>query len=193
MYQQSVDRSGNSAKKDMWLFILLLILFFLFGAVMLYLENLLKSRIPRYVFIGLILAALYLIYRRRLIGFRYTVFYKELEPVYDPRFDAVKPVESYPYPVGTVIFERIVSAKGSILLKLDAKDIISIEPCRIDDKSNNADVLNVYAGKKINAYKLTYRKDGSAACVIFNPDEEFLMHLHEAMKYKPSDSDEADD
>ena len=127
MYQQSVDKASLSAKKDLFFFIILIVTFFVCGAIMLYLENVLNSHIPRYVFIAAVLIGIYIFYRLRLIGFRYTVFYKELEPVYDPRFDAFKPVESYPYPVGTLIFERIVSAKGTIIKKLDVRDIISFE------------------------------------------------------------------
>ena len=87
MYQQSVDRSGGSQKSDLILFIVLIIAFFAVGAVVMYLEKLFDSNVPRYVFIGLVLAAIYAIYRLRIIGFRYTVFYKEPETVYDPRFD----------------------------------------------------------------------------------------------------------
>ena len=86
MYQQSVDRSGGSQKSDLILFIVLIIAFFAVGAVVMYLEKLFDSNVPRYVFIGLVLAAIYAIYRLRIIGFRYTVFYKEPETVYDPRF-----------------------------------------------------------------------------------------------------------
>ena len=117
MYQQSVDRSGGSQKSDLILFIVLIIAFFAVGAVVMYLEKLFDSNVPRYVFIGLVLAAIYAIYRLRIIGFRYTVFYKEPETVYDPRFDDMITHEDYPYPVGTIVFERIVSA-ASIRVKM---------------------------------------------------------------------------
>ena len=106
MYQQSVDRSGGSQKSDLILFIVLIIAFFAVGAVVMYLEKLFDSNVPRYVFIGLVLAAIYAIYRLRIIGFRYTVFYKEPETVYDPRFDDMITHEDYPYPVGTIVFEQ---------------------------------------------------------------------------------------
>lgn len=181
MYQQSVDRSGGSSKKDLLLFGLLILLFFLLGSVMLYLENAFKSMIPRYVFIGLVLVGLYLIYRFRLIGYRYTVFFKETDPIYEPRLDASGPIES-PYPVGTVIFERIISAKGTILLKLNVSDIIAIEKCENESAPNKKDILNVCAGKKLDKYLISYRKGDVVAFVLFNPNAEFLAHLHEAME-----------
>ena len=50
MYQQSVDRSGGSQKSDLILFIVLIIAFFAVGAVVMYLEKLFDSNVPRYVF-----------------------------------------------------------------------------------------------------------------------------------------------
>lgn len=126
MYQQSVDRSGGSQKSDLILFIVLIIAFFAVGAVVMYLEKLFDSNVPRYVFIGLVLAAIYAIYRLRIIGFRYTVFYKEPETVYDPRFDDMITHEDYPYPVGTIVLERIVSAKGTTIETLCGGDIVAV-------------------------------------------------------------------
>lgn len=181
MYQQSVDRAGGSTKNDLLLFGLLILLFFLLGSIMLYLENTFKSMIPRYVFIGLVLTGLYLIYRLRLIGYRYTVFFRETDPIYEPKLDATVPIES-PYPVGTVIFERIISAKGTILLTLNVSDIIGIEKYENESAPIKKDVLNVCAGKKLDKYLISYRKGGTTAFVLFNPDAEFITHLHEAME-----------
>ena len=193
MYQQSVDKAWISAKKDLLIFILMILLFFLLGAIMLYLENTFSTNVPRYIFIGIILIGLYAFYRLRLIGYRYTVFYKPLEPVYDPRFDAMRPVESYPYPVGTVIFERIVSAKGTILLTLDVSEIISVDKFSVDNAANHGKSLNVRSSNKGDAYILVYSKNGVEGSVLFSPDEEFLEHLHEAIEYKPAEDDNAID
>lgn len=192
MYQQSVDRADGSSKKDLMLFVLLIVVFFLLGSVMLYIENISQSLIPRYVFIGCVLLALYLLYRFRLVGYRYTVFYKELDPIYEPKLDPTKPIES-PYPIGTVIFERIVSAKGTILVTLSAKDIISIEPCGINTINDQPDILNVCVGKKRERYLLTYRKNDLQACILFSPNEEFLIHLDEAMKLEVQNCGTADE
>lgn len=181
MYQQSVDRTGGVPKKDLLLFVLLILLFFLLGSIMLYLENTFKTMIPRYVFIGLVLSGLYLIYRLRLVGYRYTIFYEETDPIYEPRLNAAGPIES-PYPVGTVIFEHIISAKGTILLTLNVSDIIKIEKYENADLSAKMDMLNVCAGKKLDKYLISYQKSDTTAFVLFNPDAEFLTHLHEAME-----------
>lgn len=182
MYQQSTDKANLSAKKDLMIFIGLVLVFFLSASVMMYMENKLDSMIPRYVFIGIICAGLYLFYRFRLIGYRYTIFYKEPELKEDIRFDmAMKAEAEYPYPVGTIIIERTVSAKGTILAQIDVKEIETIE--KVESKTmTEGKSINAYIGKAENTYKLTYIHDGKRNSVIFTPDEEFLAHVNEAIE-----------
>ncbi len=181
MYQQSVDRSGGSQKSDLILFIVLIIAFFAVGAVVMHLEKLFDSNVPRYVFIGLVLAAIYAVYRLRIIGFRYTVFYKEPETVYDPRFDDMITHEDYPYPVGTIVFERIVSAKGTIIETLCGSDIVAVCTPGSEYSGENAssiiDSANVSCRKTERAYSVVYKKGGALHRIFFNPDEEFLNHV----------------
>lgn len=115
MHQESVDRSNNSSKSDLLLLIVLIVAFFAVGGAFMALKRLLDSSVPQYIFVVLVLAAVYLIYRIRLIGYRYTFFYKAPEPEYDERFGEMMIHEDYPYPLGTLVIERIVSAKGTIL------------------------------------------------------------------------------
>lgn len=190
MYQQSVDKANLSAKKDLFFFIILVVTFFICGAIMLYLENVLSSSIPRYVFIAAILAGIYIFYRLRLIGFRYTVFYKELEPVYDPRFDAVKPVESYPYPVGTLIFERIVSAKGTIIKRVDIRDVISFDKYDRDSKYEIKHVYCLTSRKDAEAYSLIFHDGEKESMIIFSPDSEFVQHVNDLILHGTSDGPE---
>lgn len=191
MFQQSVDRSRGTAKSDLMLFVWLVVGFFAVGAVVLYLEKLFSSSVPRYVFIALALGALYLIYRLRLVGFRYTVFYKEAEPVYDPRFDDMILHEDYQYPVGTIVFERIVSAKGNIILTVDKKDIIALTApgesfARFGEVSHSAD----YSCTKIDkAYSLYFNRNGEICRVLFAPDAEFLSCYKQMLENCVSDGE----
>lgn len=195
MFQQSVDRSRGTAKSDLMLFIWLVIGFFAVGAVVLYLEKLFSSSVPRYLFIALALGALYLIYRLRLVGFRYTIFYKEAEPVYDPRFDDIILHEDYQYPVGTIVFERIVSAKGSTILTVDQKNIVALTTpggsgAPAAEISHSADYS---CTKSEKAYSLYFKKDGALCRVLFAPDAEFLKCYREMLENcgRPSDGGEA--
>ena len=183
MYQQSVDRSHGSSKSDLLLFIVLIAAFFAVGAVVLFLENKFASRIPRYVFIGLVLTALYLVYRLRLIGYRYTVFYEEPKPVYDERFGEMMLHEDYPYPVGTIVFERIVRAKGTVMYTVGAKDVKALlkpgeEPVGFGDEART---VNVSCRKAADAYSVLFDNGGKPIRLYFDPDAEFLSHLSAIM------------
>lgn len=193
MFQQSVDRSRGTARSDLWLFIWLVVGFFAVGAIVLYLETLFSSTIPRYVFIGIAFAALYLIYRMRLVGYRYTIFYKEAEPVYDPRFDDMMLHEDYQYPVGTIVFERIVSAKGAILLTIDKKDIIALAS---PDEAFTPDAPIAHSAdysctKSDRAHSLYFYRNGEVCRVLFAPDSEFLDCYKQMMERSetPNSSD----
>lgn len=183
MYQESVDKSGNSSKADVILLILLIVSFFLVGSIALYLEKVFSSSAPRYIFIGVVLIAVYLIYRTRLIGFRYTIFYKEPEAVYDPRFDDMIIHEDYPYPVGTIIFERIVSAKGTILLTLTDQELVAAVDPGADASAYGEvrDTYNFSRTKPEKSHSLIYRKDGKLCRLYFSPDREFLGYIDSIM------------
>lgn len=182
MYQQSVDRSHGSSKSDLILLIGLIVAFFAIGAVVFVLESNLGSKLPRYIFIALALIALYLIYRLRLVGYRYTVFFKEPEPVYDPRFDDMMLHEDYPYPVGTVVFERIVSAKGSVLLTVDKSNIVALTaPNCAPPAGEVSRTVDFSCTKRDKAYSLYFNYEGGLARVLFAPDDEFLVGLETIM------------
>ena len=178
MFQESVDRAHGSAKSDLLLFAVLIVSFFAVGALVFYLEGVFASSVPRYVFIALALAALYLIYRLRLTGYRYTVFYKAPEPVYDPRFDDMMLHEDYPYPVGTVVFERISSAKGAILLAIDRSELLAFSaPGEACPYENVETVLDASCKKSSLAHSLYFKREGSVKRVLFAPGEELSGYV----------------
>ena len=183
MFQESVDRSHGTSKSDLWLFIILIAAFFAIGGVVMYLEKHFSSKIPFYVFVVIVLAAVYLIYRMRLIGYRYTIFYEEPKPVYDPRFDDMMIHEDYPYPVGTLVFERIVSAKGTILLTVDRSEIEAfLAPGeKRSDLSINGMVNNISFRKPEDAYSLVYRKNDKLNLLYIDPSEEFRGYIGRIM------------
>ncbi len=182
MFQESVDRSHGSSKSDLILFLVLIAAFFTVGAIVFWLENKFGSSIPRYVFIAAVLAALYLVYRLRIVGYRYTVFYEAPKPVYDARFDDMMLHEDYPYPVGTVVFERIVSAKGTVLLTVDRSEIeCLLKPGETSPGPSPDAVYNLACRKAEQAHSLFFRKDGRLVLVLFDPSEEFLGYVGRIM------------
>ena len=190
MFQLSVDRSHGNSKFDLFLFISLIVLFFGGGAIMLALEKALASSIPRYVFFACALAVLFVIYRVRIVGYRYTVFYEAPKPVYDPRFDDMMLHEDYPYPVGTLVFERIVSAKGTILFTVDRSEIVALAlPGEAAGDFTEDQSLNLACQKEQESHSLYFRKDGKLIRLYFAPDEEFLACLEKALHPEQSEAE----
>ena len=181
MFQESVDRSHGSAKSDLVLFILLIIAFFTVGSVVFLLEKSLDSKLPRYIFIGAVLVCLYLVYRLRIVGYRYTVFHEEPKPVYDPRFDDMMIHEDYPYPVGTIVIERIVSAKGTILFTIDKSEIKALAKPGEESGLVADSTFNAACRKPEQAHSLFFSKDGKLNRLYFDPSEEFFGYVQKLL------------
>ncbi len=178
MYQQSVDRSHGSSKSDLILLLVLVAAFFSAGAIVFALESRFTTRLPRYIFIGAVLLCLYLVYRLRLVGYRYTVFYEAPKPVFDEKLGETIIHEDYPYPLGTVVFERIVSAKGTKLFAVDRTDIIRFaKPGEACPEAEGADVIDLSCRRADQAHALVINKDGRRVKVLIDPDEEFARYL----------------
>ena len=96
-------------------------------------------------------------------------------------------MESYPYPVGTLIFERIVSAKGTIIKKLDVRDIISFKKYDRNSKYKTKPVYCLTAGKDAEAYSLVFRDGEKESMIIFSPDREFIQHINDLILQGTSD------
>lgn len=175
MHQESVDKLRGSVGSDTVLFIILIIFFFAAGSLATFLKAKLGSNIPLYAFAVVLGGLIILVYRLRIVGFRYTVFYKEPEPEYDARFDDYITHEDYPYPVGTVVIERIVSAKGEILEVINKDEIVKLlEP----GESFAADEELVYSPRrKEKSRSMVFCREGKTVRLYFNPSDEFKKYV----------------
>ena len=180
MFQESIDKFGNSSWKDILLFVLLIVVFFSVGGVVLYLEKVFGgTKAPRYIYIAIAFVAIYLIYRFRILGFRYTVFYKAPKPEFDPRFNDMMLHEDYPYPVGTVVFEKTASAKGKILAAVSRDRIKAfLKPGeKYAEPEKISDTMNLSCGKIEKAHSIVYEKDGKLCCIYFKPSQKFTEYI----------------
>ncbi len=170
MYQESDDRISGGKKLDLLLFVLLLVGFFLIGGVATYLRSAFDSPLPIYIFVAVIAVMLYVIYRVRILGYRYTVFYKEPEPEYDPRFDDYMIHEDYPYPIGTIVIERTVSAKGTIVEKFSISEVKAfLKPD--EDYSADEELICCSHGRK-KAHSLIVERGGKTLRIYIHPSDE---------------------
>jgi hypothetical protein len=115
----------------------------------------------------------------RIVGWRYTVFYKEPEAEYDARFDEYITHEDYPYPVGTVVIEKTVSAKGEILAVIKKEEFVDLlEP----GADFSADDEMVYGPRKKEvSSSLIFARDGKITRIYFTPSEQFKEYVRGLM------------
>ena len=180
MYQESSDKLNGSGRSDALIFIALIVFFMIAGTLATVLRAKLGSNVPLYALAVVFGALLYVVYRLRIVGWRYTVFYKEPEPEYDARFDDYITHEDYPYPVGTVVIERTVSAKGEILAVIAKDELVALlepgEAASCDDEA-------VCGPKpKEKSCSIVYKHEGKTLRIYFTPTEEFKAHVRSIME-----------
>ena len=175
MYQESDDKLNGTKVSDVLILIVLLIIFFAASAAAAVLKAKFNSPIPMYLCGAFLALLLYVVYRLRLVGWRYTVFYKEPEPEYDPRFDEEMIHEDYPYPVGTVVIERTVSAKGEILAVIDKSQI----ECLLEPGAEYPCEKELLYGPKSKekSSSLIVTAEGVKTRYYFTPSEEFKGYI----------------
>ncbi|MCR5809228.1 MAG: hypothetical protein K6G56_06655 [Clostridiales bacterium] len=175
MYQESDDKLKGSVKSDTLLFVLLIVFFFFAGTIATVLRAKFDSNAPLYVFALLLAALLILVYKLRIEGYRYTVFYAEPETEYDARFDEYITHEDHPFPVGTIVIERTASAKGEILEVIRKEELVAL----LDPGAGYAaDKELVYAPrKKEKCSSVIFSRDDQTTRLYFTPTEKFKEYV----------------
>lgn len=178
MYQESDDSIRGSALTDTVIIILLIAAFFGIGAIAGRLRSGFDNDLPIYVFGILCAICVYAVYRLRVVGWRYTVFYEPPQTEYDPRFDDYITHEDYPYPVGTFAVERTSSAKGEIYAVIDRANIISLLAPGADyEKTDSEFKCCCHSIKK--SHSLVYKDgDGMTCRMYFSPSDELIKYLN---------------
>ncbi len=171
MYQESDDKIRGSAVSDTVLVIVLIAAFFLIGALATWLKSYYSTDAPLYIFAAVCALCVYIIYRVRILGYRYTVFYEEPKPEYDPRFDDYITHEDYPYPVGTFVAERTVSANGTIIDAIDKSQLVAMLAPG-EAYSGVDEEIVCCSHKKRAAHSLIYKKDGKLIRMYIAPTDE---------------------
>lgn len=188
MYQESDDKIKGSPLKDTILIILLIAAFFAIGAVAAKLRSGFENDLPIYIFGILCAACVYLVYRLRVVGWRYTVFHEPPQTEYDARFDDYIRHEDYPYPVGTFVVERTVSAKGEILAAIDKADMV----CLLAPGESYGDIVDdeykYCSHSKSKAHSLIYNDGNRVARLYFSPSPELIAYINKLIRSKTEDA-----
>lgn len=177
MYQESDDRIKGSSLTDTVLVILLIAAFFIIGFVASALKSGFETNLPIYIFAALCALCVYAVYRLRILGYRYTVFYEPPKEEYDPRFDDyVMDHEEYPYPVGTFVAERTVSARGTVIDTIDRSEILAVlKPGETYPEVD--ETLVCCCHKKARSHSIVYKRDNRVIRMYVSPSEELLGYI----------------
>ena len=175
MYQESDDKLKGSSRTDTIIFITLIVFFFAAGALATVLRSKFETNLPLYALAAVFGALLYIVYRLRIVGWRYTVFYSEPKTEFDPRFNDYITHEDHPYPVGTVVFEKTVSAKGQILEVVKKEELLALlEP----GEEYTVSAERVFGPKKKEASaSIVFEREGKLYRVFFTPSEQFKSYV----------------
>lgn len=180
MYQESTDKLRGTVRSDTLLFVLLIVFFIFAGTIATFLKTKFGSNIPLYALAILVGGMMILIYKLRIEGWRYTVFFKAPEPEYDARFDDYITHEDYPYPVGTVVIERTSSAKGQIIEVIKREEITKLlepgEVCAADSE------LVFAPARKEKCPSIVFSREGKTVRMYFASSAEFTKHVKEIME-----------
>lgn len=134
-------------------------------------------------------------YSFRLCSYRYTVIHA---PRQDDEPDQYGNKAEWPWPVGTVVVEKMVSDKGKIIDVIAPDELTAfVRPEEADAYfSAHSDVRRRSLrserycrpfGK--NAAYLIYRRSGSLRAAAFRPDETFAAHLETLLRIKAEASE----
>ncbi|HWS28582.1 MAG TPA: hypothetical protein VN512_00575 [Clostridia bacterium] len=172
MYRET-NQSADSKTLDLVLIAALLLLIIFATALRDLVVSLPYGNILRYAAFAAVLLALYFLYARRIVSYRYTLYVED----------------GADRPKGTFLVDRMIADKGREALALKAENLMALiepgtalgiafkggeEPPRLHVKK-----LTVKSAK--TAYRLIYQKDGKFYALNFHPSKKFARLLSEAV------------
>jgi len=181
MHQETNER--KSTKGGDILLVVALIALIVFARVLL---NAIKS-LPfagvaqLFVFAGLI-AACFLVYKRRLSSYRFTVF--NSEPA-EGDLDEFGEQRKNPYPLGTFIAERMVGDKGRIMDIVSPAEMTALlapGESLSGAEARPAQRAFLSVDKRQTAHTLVYRRSGRLYSIAFHPSEKLACILREIIR-----------
>ena len=180
MHQETVQGGKESAKVDF-----IIVVAFVF--VILFIRQIIDlvaalpapfNAIGQLALLAGVVVVLALVYDRRISGYRYTIVYRQIEEGEENEFGHAKP---YPWPVGAILFERIVGKKGKILEKIDPEEFVALlapgetYPERVGFL--NSSRLTVKRSK--TAHTALFRRKGRLYAIVFHPTEEMVGYIRQ--------------
>ena len=132
----------------------------------------------------LMIGLCFLLYKKRLSSYRYTLYYKEPDP---EELDAFGQPVRNPYPTGTLIAERMLGDKVKSAEIILPKDMVALlKPGAsaigiiLPDSGEKAPKLHdavVTTGRKATAHSLIFHQNRNYYRLVFHPSQEMAQLL----------------
>ena len=179
MYQHTNDNQRSTSVGDLILVIVLIAIIVFIKKISDWITTLPLSGLWTALLVILLIGGIFFIYKKRLCSYRYTIYYKAPP---EGELDEFGNQAESPYPLGTILFERMTGGKGKLYEGVNAKDIVAlVKPGEsYPEKIGffNLSKLSVYAQK--TAHLLVFRRKGKLYGIYFHPNEEFVAHVYES-------------
>lgn len=174
MYQHTNDNQHISAKFDLVLVIVMIAFIVFMRQITNFISSLPGGGILNVLVLFALIAGCYIIYRKRLCSYRYTIYFEQPKEGEPDAFGNVQTTQ--PYPLGTMLFERMIANKGRLYeaVRYDEFVALIVPGETYSEKINllNYAKLTVYSNK--TAYTLVFRRKDKLYGIYFHPDAKFI-------------------
>lgn len=168
MHQETHSPSAT-AKSDLMLLLLLFLLLFSAGGLM-RLARAYAAWTSIVLFLGVV-GLMFVLYRRRLVSYRYTLCYQA------PEEDAYGDLPMLPFPLHSLTLERTTSGKPNEMETIPLSDILALGDDGPTFTAPAPTRTQTFARNKKEAIPLIYRRGGETVRAWFAPSPELLALL----------------
>ncbi len=130
------------------------------------------------------------IYKRRICSYRYTVVFK---PAPEGEVDQYGNQLVWPWPIGTVLFERMVANKGKLAEEIAPAELVALvkpdtvglfSPSGALKKPGFFNTARLTRLPRKTASMLVFERNGKLGYILFHPDEMLTGHLEALLAAK---------
>lgn len=190
MYQQHLQNEKSTSLMDF----LLVVVFLLLAVFMRQIVDFCAAlptpwrSISQLVLFAAFVGICLFIYKRRICSFRYTVIFEEAP---EGQLDRYGNQLVWPWPVGTVLFERMVSNKGKIAEEIAPAELVAlVKPNEVlpselfPKKPGFFSTERMTRCSRKTASTLVFLRNGKPGCILFHPDETLTAHIETLLAAK---------
>lgn len=177
MLQEREETPRRSPIRDLILVFVLLALIILARGIMTAVRTLPYGGALQILLFLLVILLVYGVYKKFILDYRYTLTFAEPDPA---DVDAFGDVRKNPYPLGSLIVERMVGDKAKLFEAVMPEEYVCLLPPAADGPVGAGEkykTLHLTVRSKKQAYSLYFRRSGTLYRLFFAPSAAFAAKL----------------